>query len=62
MCGLLAESTEARHVACEQKVERQVFTRRRNRSKASGVGAEGRKANVDKQKLQRQGEWFRSRR
>jgi len=46
MCGLLAESTEARRVACEQKVERQVLTSRRYRGKASSLGAGGREANV----------------
>jgi len=47
MCGLLAESTEARRVAWEQKVERQVLTSRRYRGKACGLRVDGRKASVD---------------
>jgi len=44
MCGLLAEGSEARRVAWEQKVERRVLISSRYRGKASGLGAEGREA------------------
>ena len=44
MCGLLAQSTEARRVAWEQKEERRVLTSRRYSGKASGLGAYDREA------------------
>ena len=59
---LLAAGAEVRRVVQESKVEKQMFTSRRYIGKVSGLGAEGRDASVYQQQVQRQGEWFRSRR